>query len=57
MTKTPVEWIELEDLEEVEAIRWLDCPHYENCLDLAARGNWEGWTCMFCQIWKKEIIL
>ena len=54
MTKNPIEWIELEDLEEVEGIRWLDCPTYEDCLDIAAREDWEGWTCLFCSFQKEH---
>ena len=28
--------------------RNLDCPLYEDCLDLVVARNWECWSCSFC---------
>ena len=30
--------------------RWWECPEYEECLDIAAIANWDGWTCSQCQV-------
>lgn len=27
-----------------------ECPHYEQCLDVALINNWRGWTCGFCTV-------
>lgn len=56
----PVEWIELEldDLKETPELRWTECPHYEDCLDIAApdseERDWGGWTCLYCPFQAKE---
>jgi hypothetical protein len=34
-----------------ESDRFLDCPHYEDCLDLAALRNWKALTCESCPIY------
>jgi hypothetical protein len=31
------------------ALPWI-CPHYEQCLDTAARENWESFTCQRCEL-------
>jgi hypothetical protein len=33
---------------EGEETRSLDCPHYEQCLGLAAALNWDDFSCIGC---------
>jgi len=35
--------------------RFLDCPHYESCLDFAAIQNWKFMTCESCPFFKSEV--
>lgn len=35
--------------------RFLDCPHYESCLDFAAIQNWKNLSCESCPIFKSEV--
>jgi hypothetical protein len=30
--------------------RWMDCPGYEKCLDIAALLNWNCWSCRSCAV-------
>lgn len=49
----PIPWEKLEpNFEDRE--RWLDCPHYEDCLNKAAKEDWRGWTCWFCDFQKER---
>lgn len=34
--------------------RFEDCPNYDKCLNLAAKLNWPGFTCLFCPLNKLE---
>lgn len=31
--------------------RWFDCPNYGECLDIAVRSRWSGWTCADCSVY------
>ncbi len=33
---------------EGRGVRHFDCPHYDACLDKAAKGLWTGFTCARC---------
>ena len=33
---------------EGRGVRHFDCPHYDDCLDKAAKGLWAGFTCAQC---------
>lgn len=33
---------------EGRGVRRFDCPHYDACLDKAAKGLWTGFTCAHC---------
>jgi hypothetical protein len=33
---------------EGRGVRYFDCPHYDACLDKAAKGLWAGFTCAHC---------
>lgn len=33
---------------EGRGVRFFDCPHYDNCLDKAAKALWTGFTCAHC---------
>ena len=35
--------------------RFLDCPHYESCLDFAAVQNWKSFTCIACEVYIETI--
>ena len=37
-----------------EDFRWYDCILYDQCLNVAAAGNWESFTCRDCPISKKK---
>ena len=51
------------------AIKWIDCPQYDNCLDKAVeeekrtKGQVTGWSCQNCSLFihskppSKEIVL
>jgi hypothetical protein len=36
--------------EDVEQMRSLFCPRYDDCLDRAVSGGWASWTCTRCQL-------
>jgi hypothetical protein len=31
--------------------RNLFCPQYDDCLDVAVKAKWPGWTCRGCSAW------
>jgi len=35
--------------------RFLDCPHYESCLDFAAIQNWKAFNCEQCEIYTETL--
>lgn len=39
------------DMGSNNSTRWFECPNYSDCLDVAARSKWLGWTCSRCQIY------
>ena len=45
--KSPYVWMPL-TLHEVQIFRKLYCPHYAECLLVAARADWQGFTCVGC---------
>jgi len=40
------------DLAVGNTKRWFDCPNYDECLNIAARSRWAGWTCIRCKVFK-----
>jgi hypothetical protein len=34
--------------KEGKGVRKFACPHYDDCLDKAAKGMWSGFTCREC---------
>lgn len=32
--------------------RWFDCPSYDDCLEVAAIGNWASYTCERCPVYQ-----
>ena len=48
---TPVQWLRL--LEWSEEHRRIWCIEYEECLDRAILGRWEGWSCCSCKVRKE----
>jgi hypothetical protein len=34
--------------KEGKGVRNFACPHYDDCLDKAAKGMWSGFTCREC---------
>ncbi len=40
----------LRDEEAVESQRNLYCAHYDNCLHLAVKRGWDGWSCRQCAL-------
>ena len=40
------------DLCASTVTRWFDCPNYNECLDVADRARWAGWTCTICSVFK-----
>jgi len=49
----PTEWLTLAE-DEVDVDRWLDCPHYDQCLDYAAIRAWGGFCCIECPIFATQ---
>ena len=47
----PQEWEQV-SFDKIELIRWLECPHYRECMNYAAGLYWQGWMCLDCKIWK-----
>lgn len=41
-------------LAEVGRHRHHDCDHYDQCLDMASRSHWEGWSCQGCEPWNSS---
>jgi len=35
--------------------RWVDCPHYESCLDFAAIQNWKAFNCEQCEYYLETL--
>jgi len=50
----PREWPTLR-LEEVDFHRLDHCPFYGDCLDLAAKERWTGFTCSFCSVYENNM--
>jgi hypothetical protein len=44
----PVPWRRIEDPDDVDSIRRLDCRAYDRCLHLAGENGWRGFTCNQC---------
>lgn len=40
----------LDDTSAIEDHRNLFCFHYEDCLTVAVRQDWRGWTCSRCPL-------
>jgi len=36
------------DVDEVDKLRYLDCKHYEKCLNKAFKRNWISFSCSRC---------
>ena len=52
---TPVTLTELKHPNATEILsnkdhRWMDCPGYDKCLDIAALLNWNCWSCRNCAV-------
>lgn len=39
---------------EGRGVRYFDCPHYDDCLDKAAKGLWAGFTCAHCLFYQRR---
>jgi len=53
MQVSPTPWLQL-TLTEVNENRNPNCPLYEECLFLAAKLQWLGFTCRYCSLFKKK---
>jgi len=40
--------------KEGKGVRNFGCPHYDACLDKAAKGMWSGFTCRECELYRQE---
>lgn len=57
----PTPWTTLHTSDREEH-RYYACEHYDSCLDKAAKGRWESFTCLYCpcnklmeeEEWKKQ---
>lgn len=52
---SPVRWILLDRWNPVH--RRINCVYYDQCLDKAISGKWEGWSCCDCPIredWRND---
>lgn len=47
----PVEWTQLRS-DELEEHSLINCPLQHECLSLAARESWRGFSCKYCQIFE-----
>lgn len=48
----PLEWATLEPSrleEEIAKHRFLNCPYYFSCLEVAVNYHWNGFTCYWCE--------
>ena len=52
----PTECQQLE-LAEVSTHRHLCCPDYDDCLDVVARYNWQGFNCLNCSMFESEVFV
>ena len=50
----PRPWERTRDPDEMELLRWLGCPHYSRCLDLAIWRLWLCFTCIHCPLWTRR---
>ena len=39
---------------EGKGVRYFSCPHYDGCLDRAAKGMWSGFTCRECVLYRQR---
>ena len=39
------------DLGASTVLRWFDCPNYNECLNVAVKARWAGWTCSRCKVY------
>jgi hypothetical protein len=42
----------IEDPDQVESLRRLDCQRYDDCLDIAIAAGWSGFHCNSCQAYQ-----
>jgi len=44
-------------LEDVDSLRSVCCPEYDDCLNVALRHAWRGWSCSRCALFtaRKEL--
>lgn len=54
MQPKPVEWFEIENEEEVDYYRNINCEFYVICLNRADKEEWEGWHCRNCPFFNKK---
>ena len=47
---TEPECIDPTKILDDDDFRWMDCPSYEQCLYIAAIGNWISFTCKRCEV-------
>jgi len=56
MTKFPVQLSKDETsaltYKDVEQVKRLDCSFYNDCLDVAVKGNWAGFGCSNCSAYQ-----
>ena len=54
--KNPTECEQLE-IVTVRTHRFLNCPDYEHCLDVAVEHDWSGFNCLGCSQFESEVIV
>lgn len=52
--KNPIPIVDDLSIEELVKLRFFNCPHYDECLDLACAGDWISFICSKCKIFKKR---
>ena len=54
--KNPTECQQLE-LTNVGTHRHIDCPDYDDCLDIAVGHDWQGFNCLGCSQFESEVFV
>lgn len=41
-------------LDAEDLPRWMDCPCYDECLEVASVAGWPGFSCLLCEVFYRN---
>lgn len=40
------------EIDKIDSYKYLDCPNYDDCVNIASMASWRALTCRACAIFK-----